>query len=293
MHRLLRFLGLAAYAGFVLTVFVLTAYLSFNLFVRSGGARTPEIVGLDLEEARSLVNDQGYELEVEEDGRFSDQVAAGDVMIQNPAAGALVKRGSAIKVVLSLGPQRIDVPDLAGLGIQAAQVTLAGAGLGLGRTIDVTSRDGDVGTVVGQEPRPGTQVSATTEVHVLLAQPASGEIFVMPDLVYRDLDRVRSFFESRGFRIGSVKFERYEGIRPGTVLRQVPLAGHPVGKNEDISLVVAAAPRRDGFDLPSFGGIDDPALDDGAFPEPDPDGRTFDGRDDDTTDRRPTAGRAR
>lgn len=281
MHRLLRFLGLAAYAAFVLTVFVLTAYLSFNLFVRSGGARTPEIVGLSLDEARSLVNDQGYELELEEDGRFSDQVAAGDILIQDPAPGALVKRGSDIRVVLSLGPQRIDVPDLSGLGIQAAQMTLAGAGLGLGRTIDVTSREGAAGTVVGQEPRAGTQVSATTEVHVLLAQPASGEIFVMPDLVYRDLDRVRSFFESRGFRIGSVKFERYEGIQPGTVLRQVPLAGHPVGKQEDISLVVAAAPRRDGgFDLPSFGGIDDPALGDDTFSDPDDSTSDFD---DDTT----------
>jgi beta-lactam-binding protein with PASTA domain len=64
-------------------------------------------------------------------------------------------------------------------------------------------------------------------------------VFVMPDLVYQDYNRVRSFFESRGFRLGSVKFEAYEGAGDGTILRQFPLAGHPLSRRDAISLVVA------------------------------------------------------
>jgi hypothetical protein len=37
-----------------------------------------------------------------------------------------------------------------------------------------------------------------------------------------------------------VKYEPYEGIEAGVVLRQYPLAGHPLRRHDVISLVVAA-----------------------------------------------------
>jgi beta-lactam-binding protein with PASTA domain len=63
----------------------------------------------------------------------------------------------------------------------------------------------------------------------------------MPDLVYRDYEAVRPYFEQLGFKLGNVKFERYEGVAAGVILRQFPLPGHPVSRDEAISLVVATA----------------------------------------------------
>ena len=71
----------------------------------------------------------------------------------------------------------------------------------------------------------------------------------MPDLVYRDYERVRLYFEQLGFKFGSVKFERYEGVAAGVILRQFPLPGHPLTREDPVSLVVAtagAAPPRGG-----------------------------------------------
>jgi beta-lactam-binding protein with PASTA domain len=62
----------------------------------------------------------------------------------------------------------------------------------------------------------------------------------MPDLVYRDYEQVRRFFEARGFKLGSVKFEPYENVPAGVVLRQFPLPGHPLARRDVISLVVAS-----------------------------------------------------
>jgi beta-lactam-binding protein with PASTA domain len=62
----------------------------------------------------------------------------------------------------------------------------------------------------------------------------------MPDLVYREYEAVRRFFERQSFRLGSVKFESYEGIEAGVVLRQFPLPGHPIRRRDVISLVVTA-----------------------------------------------------
>jgi beta-lactam-binding protein with PASTA domain len=63
----------------------------------------------------------------------------------------------------------------------------------------------------------------------------------MPDLVYRDYEQVRPYFERLGFKFGNVKFERYEGVAAGVILRQFPLPGHPLTREVPVSLVVATA----------------------------------------------------
>jgi serine/threonine-protein kinase len=240
LRKALRALGFLVYLGLVFVVFLLAAYVSFNLFVRSGATRTPSLMALSLDDARSHLADQGLELRVEEGGRYDSQIPADHVAQQNPPEGTLVKRGSSVTVVPSLGPQRVSVPSLDGQGLQSSQVLLAAAGLSLGRTVEVFGRGVAPGSVVAQEPPAGATVAPGASVDLLLARQGSGETYVMPDLVYRDYEDVRRFFEGRGFRLGSVKYERYEGIRPGVILRQYPVAGHPLGKRDTIALVVAA-----------------------------------------------------
>jgi beta-lactam-binding protein with PASTA domain len=84
-------------------------------------------------------------------------------------------------------------------------------------------------------------VPPASGVDLLLAMPVPGERYVMPDLVYRNYDQVRPYFEQLGFKFGNVKFERYEGVAAGVILRQFPLPGHPVTRDDSISLVVATA----------------------------------------------------
>lgn len=221
-------------------VFVASGYAAFTLFVRSGVTATPDLSGKTEAEAARILNDQGLVLRrAEGGGRFDPEIPAGAVVQQEPTPRTLVKRGSPVEVVLSLGPERLTVPDLTGRGLPAAQVTLGAAGLTLGRTLQVYS-PGERGTVVEQAPSPGASVAPMAGVDLLLSRGDGARAFLMPDLVYRDYERVKLFFHNRGFRFGSIKFERYEGARSGIILRQFPLAGHPVTPTDAISLVVAA-----------------------------------------------------
>lgn len=240
--RTLHVLGLAAYLALIAICFVVAAYLSFNVFVRSGVTTAPDLTGLTVVEAEKVLADQGLKLRRSEaEGRFDPDVAAGHVARQDPRARTLVKRGSTVEVVLSLGPERLEVPDVVGRSVQAAQVTLAGAGLAVGRTLHVFSHRA-AGTVVEEEPGVGAAVAPKSPVDLLIAVDDPDDSYVMPDLVYRSYDGVRAFFEGRGFRFGSIKFERYEGVAAGVILRQFPVAGHPVSHADAISLVVAAPP---------------------------------------------------
>ncbi|HSL81194.1 MAG TPA: PASTA domain-containing protein, partial [Thermoanaerobaculia bacterium] len=173
LPRPVRILGFVAYLALVVVVFGLAAYVSFSLFVRSGATRTPDLTELPVAEARQMLRDQGLELRVDEAGRFHDRIPAEHVIQQDPGAGELVKRGSRVAVVPSLGPQRIPVPDLHGQGLQSAQVLLAAAGLALGRTVEVFSADEDPGMVVAQEPPAGETVAPGGVVDLLLARKGS------------------------------------------------------------------------------------------------------------------------
>jgi serine/threonine-protein kinase len=245
-RQILRGFGCLGYLGLLGVIFALVSYVAFSQFVRRGVTPTPELFGLTEDEAEALLADQGLSLEWSEEGeRYDDEVPAGRILMQKPRAGTLVKRGRAVTVVLSRGPRLIEVPPVTGEALQAAQVTLVAAGLRLGRTAQVFSTDGESGTVVSQDPPGGERVEREAPIDLFLSKANPIATYVMPDLVNHDYDQVRSFFERRGFRLGRVSYETYDGIAPGTVLRQFPLAGHPLRRGDVIALgvVTPAAPE--------------------------------------------------
>jgi len=240
LAKALRVLGFAAYAIAMAAVFVLTAYASFSLFVRSGATRVPEIEGLRRDEARGVLADSGLRLALAEGGRYDAEVPTGRLLAQLPAPSTLVKRGATVTATVSLGPQRLEAPELTGKSLQSAQVTAAAGGVTMGRILSIYRDGAAPNTVVVQSPEPGELLPPEGMVDVLLARAGSAQRFVMPDLVYRDYETVRRFFDRTGVRLGRVTFEVYEGTREGMILRQFPLAGHPLTRRDAISLVVAA-----------------------------------------------------
>ena len=78
-------------------------------------------------------------------------------------------------------------------------------------------------------------------VSVLTNRDIPESRFVMPDLVGHDAEKMRARLELHGLRVGSSRYETYEGIRPDTVLKQFPPAGYPIASPEVVSLTVSRA----------------------------------------------------
>ncbi len=234
---LLRWGGRLAYVGLLGVLFVLAGYFAFSFFVRSGVTAAPQLGGVSEAEARELLANRGLDLQVLEAGEFDPEIPAGHIVRQDPPARTLVKRGGDVRVLLSLGPQVLRVPDLSGQTALAAQIELSAAGLVPGRTVSVR-QDALAGTVVGQSPAEDAAVAPGTVVDLLVCSADQSGTFVMPDLIYRDYETVRRFFSQRGFRLGRVKYDTYPGIREGVILQQFPRAGNPLRRQDAISLEV-------------------------------------------------------
>lgn len=232
-------LGRVLYAILLGTVLVAAMWISFSRFVLGRSLRVPDLSGMSVEEATAAAGQVGLAVRVDSTlAGFDEKVPAHKVRLQNPAADTAVKAGQTLRVALSLGPRTIRVPELSGLSPRTAALTLRRDGL----------QEGDVsgihlagaGGVVSQGVEPGTVALPNMPVDLLVNRGAPEVAYVMPDLIGRDFERVRAAFETRGFRLGGVKSQAYEGAAAGTILRQFPLAGYPVTLRDTLSFVVAA-----------------------------------------------------
>lgn len=235
-----RVVARVIYALVLAGVLATATWLSFSRFVAGKSTKVPDLTGLTVEEATARATELGLSAVVDP-GRddFDEKVPPRHVRGQQPAAETAVKGGQTVRLFLSLGPKTLRMPDLTGQSARGAAAALVREGLGE-PLLAVIRLPGPPG-VVAQGLSPGAVVPPGTTMSLLVNRGPAEATWVMPDLIGRDVDRVRAAFEARGFRVGGVRSQAYEGAAPGTILRQFPPAGFQVSRSEALSFVVASA----------------------------------------------------
>jgi eukaryotic-like serine/threonine-protein kinase len=139
-----------------------------KVFISSGPelVAVPNVVGLSREAAEDRISDAGLgpgqivEQESEE--------AEGEVLLQDPASGSDVERGTAINLTVSTGIQTVDVPNVIGIGAGDAGAQLRADGLApVERETEVTD-PADDGKVIDQRPAAGTEVEEGRPVVIII-----------------------------------------------------------------------------------------------------------------------------
>ena len=231
------------YGALLVTVFAGAVWFGFRGAIVGRSVTVPDLTGKTPEEAARAARAVGLQLE-EQSGRarYDERVLPGRVLLQQPEAGSLAKPSQAIRVVLSLGPRELRVPDLSGLAPRAAALKLSRDSLELGPVSwyrDPVAPQG----ILAQDPESETPASRGEPVRVLTSRGAPDVRILMPDFVGRDAQTVKARLEKFGFRVGSARFETYEGVAPDTVLKQFPPAGYPLSNHEVVSLTVSRSPE--------------------------------------------------
>jgi beta-lactam-binding protein with PASTA domain len=229
------------YAFLLVGIFLGGAWIAFQRSIVGRSVPVPELLGKSLPEAIRIAHDAGLKVD-EQVGRSrnDDRVARNLVLSQSPESGSLAKPSQMIRVVLSLGPRELKVPDLAGLPPRAAALRLSQDSLSLGPVSwyrDPTARIG----IVAQDPESEAPAAKNAPVAVLTNRGLPETRYVMPDLIGKDAEQMKARLEMYGFRVGSARFESYEGVPPNTILKQFPIAGSPLSSREVVSVTVSRA----------------------------------------------------
>lgn len=245
---MIRVLFRVLYGALLVAVFLGAVWFGFRRSIVGRSVAVPDLTGKTPDEALRATLDAGLQIEQQEGrARYDDKIPRGKVLLQQPEAGSLAKPSQAIRVVLSLGPRELRVPDLTGLAPRAAALKLSRESLELGAVSWYRDPAAPPG-ILAQDPDPDAPGKRGEAIRVLMSRGPADVRILMPDFVGKDAQAVKAHLEKFGFRVGSARFEAYDGVAPDTVLKQFPPAGYPLSNKEVVSLTVsrppdAAAPR--------------------------------------------------
>jgi serine/threonine-protein kinase len=143
-----------------------TADTEIVLFVSSGPAArpVPNVVGRTLAEASNLLGQAGFT--VSQQSAASATVAKGLVISTSPAAGVSAAKGATVTVVVSTGPDDVEVPSLVGLMQASATNALTTRGFKVIVVNQDTAVNSDVGRVLSQTPDPFTSAPRGSNVTI-------------------------------------------------------------------------------------------------------------------------------
>lgn len=130
-------------------------------------AMVPDVSGLLPEEAEGLLRDNGLEPGEIREG-FSDQVPRGRAIASQPPCDAMVERGSRIALIISRGPEKIEMPALLGMSEADADASLRELGFQVERK-SAYSEEQPEGRVCASDPAPGSLVENGSMVSLTIS----------------------------------------------------------------------------------------------------------------------------
>jgi beta-lactam-binding protein with PASTA domain len=136
---------------------------SVTLIVSKGPASVgvPDVVGATEASAKNTIQGAGLLVEVTQER--SNQ-SPGDVLSQSPASGTVVTLGSSVKIIVDKAPVPVDIPNVQGQPVEDATSTLSDLGLAVFFRNKTVTNQAQVGTVLRQQPVPGSKAEPGTNV---------------------------------------------------------------------------------------------------------------------------------
>jgi eukaryotic-like serine/threonine-protein kinase len=207
-----------------------------TLSVSSGPAivQVPAVVGLTRDEARKRLENAGFSQVVVAE-RFSETVPRGQVIGTEPAAGTQVSTAQPVTLLISKGSDRVEVPDLVGLGEQAALNTLSAAEL----TGTVVQRDSEEpeGEVIAQSPSPGKLIPRGSQVTIF----ASTGAIPVPDVVGLARKPAVTTLKKAGFVVSVTEEATDDPLEVGQVISEFPAAGTRGQRGDTVTITVGVS----------------------------------------------------
>ena len=236
MKSLFRFVLLALV---LLVVALISALTAMRFAIHGQETKVPDLVGKTPAEARRIAEASGFDMVVERQ-YFSAAVPEGKILSQAPAAGMRIRRGWQLRVAQSLGPQRVEIPNVIGESERAAEINIRRRGLDVSVVSQISLPGATADQVLAQSPPPAASGVSVPKISLLTAQPAPPQTYVMASFVGHTLESATAALKAAGFRVGNVT-----SVAPpaapspeSVIVSQTPAAGGKITAGSEISFAV-------------------------------------------------------
>jgi serine/threonine-protein kinase len=200
----------------------------------------PSLAGMSQTQAAKTVAELGLKIgQIQE--VFSEDVPKGKVITSNPPGGGRVEVAGEVLLIVSKGKDRIEVPELVGLTVEAATAALKSKNLKIGRVSEKYNYTLEAGLIIDGNPPSGSPVRKDSSVDLIISK--GPEQVELTNFVGKTSDQAQSELTSAGLIVNS-NYEYSETVEIGTVISQTPSDVSTIGKGEKIELVISKGPSK-------------------------------------------------
>jgi beta-lactam-binding protein with PASTA domain len=224
--------------GMLLAGYLFAYLVLFPAPLLPGHQVVPRVLGLSLAEAQGQMTKA--HLEITEGGADPHPFAPqGTVIWQDPPPGVITREGLKVTLVVSAGPPKIPVPDVAALDAGLAQRLVVAAGLMVSQVESVQAA-APRGLAMLTRPPAGTALPPGSGVALVVSRGAP--TITVPDLLGMSIADARTRLEMEGLQLGTPTRRRTADANPGTVIEQRPASGTLASPGTVVDIVVARSP---------------------------------------------------
>lgn len=193
----------------------------------------PDLLDGRLLDALALLDERGFEL-VRVDSIRHPRAPEGQVVGQSPFPGQLIRPGGGVELTVSLGPERLPVPDVTRLRADRAETVLRTTGFEV--VVDSIEADEPEGLIVRTDPEPGT--SLTIPAEVLMTVSLGPPLIEIPDLSGLSEEQARIRLEDLGLQVGEVEVQGRFGFTQREVIGTHPEAGQEAPRGSAVRIIM-------------------------------------------------------
>ncbi|MDX3638683.1 Stk1 family PASTA domain-containing Ser/Thr kinase [Streptomyces sp. MB09-02B] len=210
--------------------------------------KTPNFIGQSEADAKQSANNVDLKVTTTKDACEDEKT--GNVCTQNPAAGDPVKKGDTIALVISTGAPKVAIPNVIDKDIEAATKLLEDKGMQV-ETESAESSE-DPGTVLSQDPDPGTELEKGSTVTLEVAK--AEEKATVPTVTGRDCDAAKSQMEANNLVGTCTEVETQDPNLVGKVIATSPEAGSELNKGDTVTIQIGKAAEEQEAEVPNVVG---------------------------------------
>ena len=222
----------------LLTVALVSALTAMRFAIHGREVTIPKLVGMTPIEAERAVSVSGLAVVVEREF-YSPDIPEGRILSQVPLAGVKVRRGWAIRVAQSLGPQRVAIPGVTGQSERVAELNVRRRGLDLGSVAQVNLPDAPADQVVSQSPPAKASGVSAPKISLLVSRGPEPAAYVMPNFVGQPLGSVTLAVQDAGIKVGKVSVVQ---ASPPADVQPAPATPVPAPQPGAASMIVTQSP---------------------------------------------------
>lgn len=218
-------------------------WLGFRNYIGVGTAKVPNLVGRTVFEAGVITEQANLELDSNVTEEYSDKVDPGKISSQDPAEGSSVKKGRAIKIWVSKGPEMLKVPNLKNMTLEDAKTALKNAHFT--EEPNVTQDNSSIlpaGTVITQNPQSGTPWPKNGKIDLQVSGGTINQNQVMPNLVGKSLDEAQNILEKQMNLKTRIIYESSTDYPKEAVTGTNPKPGDPIPPGSVVTITVSSGP---------------------------------------------------